>query len=229
MDFRDRDGKKLLKWKDAEGAFKHFAKCSKGWLVDYSSLTYEKLSAGSGIQWPCNRKYPNGCERIYTDLNFHTAADTAETYGHDLETGAAITADEYLADDPKGKALLKAANYIAPLEEPDADYPFFLTTGRVVYQFHTRTKTGRCPDLQDAAPEVFVQLAAEDADRLGIKEGEQLEVASRRGTVRGPARIGAILPGHVFVPFHYGYWDKQDNDHQRAANELTISGSGPRQ
>jgi ferredoxin-nitrate reductase len=226
MDFRDKYGQALVKWSDAEGAFNHWAKCSKGWLVDYSGMSYEKLSRGSGIQWPCNEQYPDGCERIYTDLRFHTAADITETFGHDLEIGAARTPDEYRAKDPQGRAVLKAANYIPPLEEPDGEYPFFLTTGRIVYHFHTRTKTGRSPELQQAAPEMFVQIALEDAKRLGVQEGEEVEVASRRGTVRGQAKIGDIMPGNVFIPFHYGYWDENDGRH-RAANELTISGWDP--
>ncbi len=226
MDFRDKDGQPLVKWADAEGAFNHWASCSKSWFVDYSGMTYEKLSRGSGIQWPCNDRFPDGCERIYTDLRFLTAADVTETFGHDLETGAARTPDEYRAKDPQGRALLKAAHYIPPLEEPDEDYPFFLTTGRIVYHFHTRTKTGRTPELQRAAPEVFVQIAQEDADRLGVREGDEVEVASRRGTVRGAAKIGNIAPGNIFIPFHYGYWDKSDGNH-RAANELTISGWDP--
>ncbi|MFO0847087.1 MAG: molybdopterin-dependent oxidoreductase [Gemmataceae bacterium] len=227
MGFTDKAGKPLVKWKDAAGAFAHWAKSSKGWFCDYSGLTYDKLSAGSGVQWPCTRKHPDGCERLYTGKKFHTAFDKAQTFGHDLETGAARTPDEYRADDPAGRALLKAAHYRPPQEAPDADYPFFLTTGRVVYHFHTRTKTGRTPELQAAAPDVFVELCADDADRLGVADGDEVEVASRRGTVRGPARIGDILPGHVFIPFHYGYWDAAGGGHHRAANELTISGWDP--
>lgn len=227
MGFEDKDGHPLVKWDDAEGAFTHWAKSSKGWLVDYSGLTYRKLSAGSGIPWPCNRKYPRGCERIYTDLNFHTAADITETFGHDLETGAPIDPDQYKAHDPAGRAILKPANYRPPHEEPDADYPFFLTTGRVVYHFHTRTKTGRVAELQQAAPEPWVEINPADAERLGMADGDEVEVASRRGTLRAPARFGDILPGHLFVPFHYGYWDTEGDGHHRAANELTISGWDP--
>jgi anaerobic selenocysteine-containing dehydrogenase len=227
MDFRDRDGKPLIKWDKPEGAFKHWCKCSRGWFVDYSGLSYEKLSQGSGIPWPCNREHPDGQERIYTDLNFATASEVCQTYGHDIETGAARTPDEYRANDPKGRALLKAANYRPPMEEPDAEYPFFLTTGRVVYHFHTRTKTARCPALNEAAPEVFVQVARKDAKALGVKTGDVVEVAGRRGTVRGPARVGDIEPGHVFIPFHYGYWDAEDEEFHRAANELTLTGWDP--
>jgi anaerobic selenocysteine-containing dehydrogenase len=227
MDFKDRDGEPLLKWDDPEGAFRHWARCSKGWLVDYSGLSYAKLAHGTGIPWPCNKEFPDGCERIYTDRRFPTAAGETQAFGHDLETGAARTPDEYRANDPAGRALLKAANYIPPLEEPDDEYPLFLTTGRVAYHFHTRTKTARCPELNAAEPEVFVQLSRKDAKVLGVRAGDAVEVSGRRGTVRGPARVGDVEPGHVFVPFHYGYWDAEDQEFHRAANELTISGWDP--
>jgi ferredoxin-nitrate reductase len=55
-----------------------------------------------------------------------------QTYGHDLVTGAVVTRQEYLANDPKGKAILKPAQYVPPHERPDEEYPLFLTTGRVV-------------------------------------------------------------------------------------------------
>src|SRR5206468_10736837 len=106
--------------------------------------------------------------------------------------------------------------------------PVLPTTGRVVYHFHTRTKTGRCRELQQAAPEPFVEVHPDDASRLGVADGEPVEVASRRGTVRVAARVTAdILPGHLFIPFHYGYWDAADAEHDRAANELTLTGWDP--
>src|SRR5436305_13688272 len=122
-------------------------------------MTDEMLSAGSGIQWPVNEKFPTGAERLYTDGTFNTAAEYCEEYGHDLATGAGNEPQQYKAQDPKGKAWLKAADYSPPAEQPDDRYPMLLTTGRVVYHFHTRTKTGRSPELQGAAPEPFVELA----------------------------------------------------------------------
>ena len=77
-------------------------------------------------------------------------------------------------------------------------------------------------ELNAAAPEVFLQISAADACELGVTEGDIIEAASRRGKVQGPVRIGDILPGHVFIPFHFGCWDNQNA--QRAANELTITG-----
>jgi len=220
MDFRDKDGAPLIKWTDAEGAFNAWRECSRGRPCDYSGLTYAKLTGGSGIPWPCNDKHPEGLEHYYADLHFATDPDYCESYGHDLLTGAAITEEDYRAKEPNGRAFLRAAEYVPPTEEPDADYPFFLSTGRVVYHFHTRTKTGRAKELREAAPDAFIQVNEDDARRLGIEEGEMLRVTSRRGAAEAPARIGGIEPGTLFMPFHYGYWDEPGR--ARAANELTL-------
>lgn len=221
MDFRDKDGAPLIKWSDSEGAFEAWKACSRGRPCDYSGMSYAKLSGGSGIQWPCNEAFPNGVERLYTDAVFNTDVAYCENYGHDLVTGAAKTAEQYRVTDPQGKAILKAADYQPPHEAPDEDYPLWLTTGRVVYHWHTRTKTAKSKELNAAAPDAFVQLAPEDAARYGIADGDMVEVESRRGRLQAPARIGDIEPQHVFVPFHYGYWD--DPDGNRAANELTLT------
>jgi anaerobic selenocysteine-containing dehydrogenase len=187
--------------------------------------SYAKLRGGSGIQWPCNESDPHGRERLYSDHSFPTQADVCESYGHDLPSGAPNEPDEYRAHDPAGRALLKAAEYVPFDEEPDEAYPLSLTTGRNVYHWHTRTKTGRVEELQSAAPEPWVEIAREDADQFGLEEGDLVRVESVRGHVEARVRVGGIRPGVVFVPFHYGYWDTQVGPHERprAANELTIT------
>ncbi len=116
-----------------------------------------------------------------------------------------------------------------PPEVPREDYPFAFTSGRTVYHFHTRTKTGRARQLRRAAPRVWVELSAGDAARLGVGEGDLVRVESPRGAMEAPARIGRGRDGVVFAPFHYGYWDQPATDgaapngHPSAANELTIT------
>jgi anaerobic selenocysteine-containing dehydrogenase len=173
------------------------------------------------VQWPCNGRSPDGTERLYTDGVFRTSAAQCETFGHDLDTGAVVTADEYRARDPAGKAFLKPAAWEPPKEVPDDDYPLMLTTGRVLFQFHTRTKTARVPALQDAAPHPELEISEPDARRLGLADGERVDVESRRGRVEARLRIADVLPGHVFLPFHYGSWDRPGVP--RAANELTLT------
>ena len=232
MDFRDRDGGPLITWDDPESAFEAWTACSAGRPCDYTGVTYDRLRGGSGIQWPCNARHPDGAERLYTDGVFNTDPDYSETYGHDIPTGAAHTESEYRAKEPKGRAFLHAVDYEPSPEVPSDEHPLLLTTGRTVYHFHTRTKTGRAPQLDGAAPDVWVELAPDDARGLGIAEGDLVEVRSPRGAITARARVSGVRPGVVFVPFHYGYWDTPastgpDGGAGRAVNEATVSGWDP--
>lgn len=227
MDFRDRDGNPLPSWTDPESAFAAWQRCSAGRPCDYTGLSYDKLRGGSGIQWPCNAENPDGTERLYADGRFWAAPDYCEAYGKDLITGAPLEPTEYRAMNPDGKAIIKAAEYVPAHEVPSADYPFALITGRTVYHFHTRTKTGRVPELDAAAPEVWVEMAESDARRLGVRDGDLAEIATPRGCVHAKARITGIRAGVLFLPFHYGYWDTDDGEHDRAANELTLTDWDP--
>ncbi|MFI9455630.1 molybdopterin oxidoreductase family protein [Amycolatopsis sp. NPDC052450] len=223
MDFRDRDGDPLIGWRTPEEAFRAWQECSRGRPCDYSGLSYGKLRGGSGIQWPCDDERPDGTERLYPDGVFVTKSEECEDHGHDLLTGGTISAREHRALRPDGRAFLKAAEYTPPPEEPDERYPFVCTTGRTVYHFHTRTKTGRAPKLRRAAPEPWAELAAADAADLGVTDGDLVRVESARGGVEVPVRIGRVRQGVVFLPFHYGYWDTGGDGRPRAANELTMT------
>ena len=143
MDFRGKDGSPLTPWTESSQVFEAWKKMSKGRPCEYSEITYKKLTGSSGIQWPCNEKYPHGKERLFEDAVFFTDVDYCESYGHDLETGAPLTLDQYRAMNPAGRAILKSADYLPALDAPGKDYPLQLSTGRGVYHFHTRTKTGR--------------------------------------------------------------------------------------
>jgi anaerobic selenocysteine-containing dehydrogenase len=227
MDFRDKDGEPLPGWDDAESAFEAWKKCSAGRPCDYTGLSHDKLRGSGGIQWPCNADNPDGTERLYADGQFWADPDYCEAYGKDLITGAPLEPTEYRAMNPSGKAVIKAAEYVPPHEAPRPDYPFVLITGRTVYHFHTRTKTGRAPQLQASAPSPWVEISKADARRLHIAEGDHVEVRTPRGCVAAPARVSGIRDGVLFVPFHYGYWDVDDDGHHRAANELTITDWDP--
>jgi predicted molibdopterin-dependent oxidoreductase YjgC len=224
LDFRDKDGEPLIRWDDPEACFEAWKECSRGRPCDYTGLSYDKLRDGSGIQWPCNEEHPDGTERLYADGNFNTETNYCETYGRDLLTGAENTEMEHEALATSGRALLLAAEYQPPHEEPDEEYPFSYTTGRTIYHFHTRTKTARAPQLQNAAPDAWVELSPADAESLGVEEGDMVRVESPRGQLEAKARISGIREGVVFAPFHYGYFDSDGlNGHARAANELTIT------
>ena len=88
---------------------------------------------------------------------------------------------------------------------PDAEYPFFLTTGRILEHWHTGTMTFNVPELKTAVPEMYVEIHPDDAARLGIRDGDLVDVTSRRATCKLKAKIngrGQPRQGLVYVPFH---------------------------
>jgi len=226
MGFTDKDGGPLIGWATAEEAFDHFGGVTAGRPADYSGMSYAMLRERGWVQWPCSPSAPEGTPRLYTDRVFWTQTEQTEDYGHDLMTGAARQAADHRALGADGRAFLRAAEWVPPAESPNDEFPLTLTTGRTTHHFHTRTKTARAPELQAAAPDVWVELHDADATALGIEAGDRCRVISPRGEIEAEARIGRPRPGHVFVPFHYGYWDRDDagpDGSGRAANELTIT------
>ncbi|KAL7944130.1 hypothetical protein V8C42DRAFT_327780 [Trichoderma barbatum] len=221
MGFKDKYGDDLLPWQKPEEVFEAWKRLSAGRPCDYTGMSYEKLTGGSGIQWPCNDQYPAGKERLFEDGVFFTDIDYCESFGHDMDTGAPFSEAYYKQLNPAGRAILKSCHYMPSYEVPNEQFPLRLSTGRKVHHFHTRTKTGRTA-LQGACREPEVRISEKDAKRFGILEGDMTIVKSRRGEVELRATVGKIAEGQVFIPFHFGYWDSTDG-RARAANELTIA------
>jgi formate dehydrogenase major subunit/formate dehydrogenase alpha subunit len=119
----------------------------------------------------------------------------------------------------RGKGLFHAIEYTPPAEQADDDYPMYLTTGRLLYQYHTGTMTMKSDGLNNRAPECFVEIAPSDAAELGLEDGARVKVASRRGGIKAVVRISNMArAGTVFIPFHYA---------QAAANRLTNAALDP--
>lgn len=142
-----------------------------------------------GIQWPCLNAQHPGTPIL------HTHAFT------------------------RGKGLFSVCEHKAPAEEPDTDFPFVLTTGRILYQYHTATMSRRSRGLVSRTPEAFIEINAQDAEKLGIGQGDAVEVSSRRGTIEVAAQISdRCESGVVFIPFHY---------QEAAVNRLTVAEIDP--
>ncbi|MFC1739640.1 formate dehydrogenase subunit alpha [Planctomycetota bacterium] len=104
----------------------------------------------------------------------------------------------------RGKGKFHAVEFVAADELPDEDYPFVLTTGRQLYQFHTGTMTRKSPVINQVSPTGYVEIHPDDAARLEISSGENVEVITRRGKVTTPARVTSnIKKGWLFMPFHF--------------------------
>ncbi len=105
----------------------------------------------------------------------------------------------------RGLGKFHAVEYQDPAELPDADYPFFLTTGRMFAHYHTGTMTRVSPALDREQPTGYVEINPEDAGRLEVQDGDVLVISSLRGRMEAPARVSrAVNPGNLFLPIHFG-------------------------
>ena len=128
----------------------------------------------NGLAWPCPAKDHPGTEFLYKD-GF-----------------------------PKGKVPFVTVPFTPPAEAPNKEYPFILTTGRNLYQYHSGSMTRRVGAIEKHAGEAYVELHPADGQRLGIKDGDMISVRSRRGKVDIKARISRrVSEGMVFIPMHY--------------------------
>jgi assimilatory nitrate reductase catalytic subunit len=171
-------------WTEPRDAFEEWRAISAGRPCDYSGITYQRIDAAGGVQWPC----PSGAHvalggtpRLYTDQHFGR---------------------------PDGKAKVFPVEPVPMRDAPRPDYPLLCNTGRTVEHWHTRTKTGRIPILEGLAPEAWVEMHPEDATALRLRSGDWARVESSRGAIDAiRVRVTTIVRrGEVFVPFH---WDGQ--------------------
>lgn len=119
----------------------------------------------------------------------------------------------------RGKGMFHAIEWIPPDEQVSEDFPLYLTTGRVLYQYHTGTMTMKSAGLNELAPECFVEISRGDAARFGVKDGDKAKVSSRRGDITARVKVSSMaVPGTIFIPFHYA---------EAAANKLTNAALDP--
>jgi predicted molibdopterin-dependent oxidoreductase YjgC len=148
-------------------------------------------------------------ERIEFE-GLHWPCPTAEHPGTPILHGEQFT---------RGKGLFHAIDYIEPAEMTDAEYPLFLTTGRLLFQYHTGTMSMRTDGLNQIAPEAFVEISPQDARKFELEEGNRVNIDSRRGTIQARVKISRkAVDGTVFIPFHFA---------AAAANRLTNSALDP--
>jgi len=113
----------------------------------------------------------------------------------------------------RGKGLFHAIDFIPPAEQVDDEFPLYLTTGRVLYHYHTGSMTMKTPGLNDRAPECIVEISPADAAKYKVEDGTKVEVASRRGNIEATVQISTTaVNGTIFIPFHFA---------EAAANKLT--------
>ena len=142
-----------------------------------------------GLQWPCLDKNHSGTKYLHKDKFV------------------------------RGLGLFQPHDYIESAELPDDNYPYILTTGRILYHYHTRTMTSRVEGLNKLYPKSYIEINPIDADNLSVNDGDRVKVSSRRGEVVTTVKVENIIEkGVVFMPFHFS---------DGAANYLTNSAVDP--
>lgn len=160
---------------DPAAVFDELAAASAGGIADYSGLSHALLDTGIAAHWPFAIG-STGTPRLFS-----------ERFAHE-----------------DGRARLVAVRPRRSPEIPNAEHDLTLTTGRLLEHYQSGTQTRRVPELDDARPDVFVQLHPATAARLGIVDGAAVEVSNRRGAVIARASVDAdIRHDTVFMPFHY--------------------------
>jgi assimilatory nitrate reductase catalytic subunit len=156
--------------------FDELRRASAGGLADYSGITYERIIRDDGVFWPCPDAEHPGTPRLFLD--------------------------RFFTDD--GRARFHPIEYHRPAEEPDLEFPMYLTTGRVMAHYQSGTQTRRVQALMEAAPLAFVQIHPLMARKFGIEEGDEVRVTTRRGAASVVAQLTpAIRMDTLFMPFHF--------------------------
>lgn len=140
----------------------------------FHGISHARLDAGESLQWPCPDKTHPGTPIMHV--------------GHPA----------------RGKAFLYPAVYKPSKELPDEDYPYILTTGRILYHYNAAAMTNRAPGLVEISGEGFIEVNYKDAERMGIKNNERIKVKSRRGEITATTRVGRkVSEGETWMPFHF--------------------------
>jgi formate dehydrogenase alpha subunit len=167
-------------------------------------------------------------EEIFEEIRSVTPSYAGITYARINQVGLqwpCPTPDHpgtpYLHQDrfTRGLGKFHAVAYQGPRELTDAEYPLYLTTGRVLYQYHTGTMTRKSPELEGLAPECLIEISPGDAFFLKVGDSDRVKILSRRGSIEAKLKITDRSPrGTLFIPFHYA---------EAAANKLTQTALDP--
>ncbi len=213
----EKDGREVPAWQWPhyydrnvdEALFEEYRKFSRYKHKDLAP--YQEYVKARGLRWPVVQQ-PDGSWRE-TRFRFAEFDDPYVKKGEVIQFYHSVTKDD--------RAQVWFNPYEAPPEVPDADYPLWLCTGRVIEHWHSGTMTMRIAPLRDAMPQAYVEVHPDDAKALGIQNGEVVAVESRRGSIEVPAWIGGRAKpqkGLVFVPFY---------DERLLINQVTLEAHCP--
>ncbi len=191
VDFAKRVGvdPKLVPFKNSADVWDEWRAVAKPTPYNFWGITRERLRKESGIRWPCPTKDHPGTKIRYVR-------------GEDPNIPKDYKKKYFFYGKPDGRAVIWFRPYKGAAEEPDGEYPFVLTTGRVIDHWHTGTMTMKVPELRRSFPKAYVEVATQDAKKLGIQNGDNVLLETRRDKMVFQARVSDVCrPGLVFVPW----------------------------
>jgi ferredoxin-nitrate reductase len=187
---------------DATAVHAEFVQLTRARPCDMTGISHARLQAEGPLQWPCPDTEPNPKSKIQNPKS-HPESNPKSNLESKIDSSRLYTDLQFHT--PDGRARFAAYHSRGLAEPPDETYPYVLTTGRLYGHWHTQTRTGRTEKIRQMYPEPFLEIHPHDADRLGVQADDWVEVRSRRGMARFPARVtAAIAPGTLFVPMHWG-------------------------
>lgn len=196
--FEDRN---RIRYPDTpEGAFEEMKALSKGAgrTLDISGMSYDRIEAARGIQWP------------YSEAQAQADEERVGPAGRfDMQKRQDFLGDPRLYTDgrfqtPDGRAKLIPIRFVNNNECPDGEFPFWLNSGRVVEHFHTRTRTGKIGNCNKFSPTPYMEMNPDAAAELGIEHGSYVRVVSRRGDAVVMAQLTQRVGRNMlFIPFHF--------------------------
>lgn len=145
---------------------------------NFAGISHERLDstevAGRGLQWPCRSKDKPGTEIMH------------------------------VGKFARGLGCFIPTRHVPSMELPDEDYPIIMMTGRILYHYNACAMTDKVDGLNEMAPDSFIELNTEDAEKLEVRDGDMVNVSSRRGKIQARAVVSEKTnPGECWMPFHY--------------------------
>ncbi len=205
------------KFTSTDDMWKEVCLASKGTAYDFMGITRERLHKERGLRWPCPTEDHPGTAR-----RFVKGDDPNLDYGKYADQTLAQGEVKFFAA-PDERAVVWLRPALGPAEPTDEEYPFILSTGRVMEHWHTGTMTMRADVLKRAYPYCFMEMNPTDARKMGVRSGDMIRITSRRGEAKIRARVVDMpQPGMVFVPMH---WEDSDSLINYVCNDAFDPGS----
>ncbi len=197
---------KILPYQSPDEAWKEILTCCKGTPYDFTGITRQRLREEHGLMWPLPEEGHPGTTRRYVRGNDPLVP---KDHPHRIQ----------FYGRPDKRAVVWLRPHMPPAEPADAEYPYHLTTGRVIEHWHTATMTGNVKELRHANSQSVAEIHPDDGEKISVDTGDDVRITSRRGSIVLPVKItDSSSRGLIFIHMH---------DPERMCNIVTIDAVDP--